>query len=246
MSGIKSTYLLFILVMLAGVYACEDAPNFSDTPKIEFNNVIFKDDPDAGDADSLIVIIDFEDGDGNLGLGESETQPPFNQKTYYSNKTGAPFNFGSETLEDLLIFDNSRSIDSLPDYAGDAICLYWDTNPQLFLADGTQLDDTVYFQFNPRHNNLLIDFYVNEGDGFEKFEWTLRNDCLPLISRFPILNDDGGDRPLEGTIRYSIQSLGFKTFFKENLVKVRITLIDRAGHYSNTVESPPFRLSDID
>ncbi len=236
---------LSVLFLTAHIVGCNEAPEFPNTPKIEFNSVIFRD-VGNGDADSLIVNISFEDGDGNLGLGSQESAAPYNQKNYFSNKSGGPFSFGTETIDDLLTFSDINSIDTLPPYSGDAICLNWDTNPDLFFEDGTQLEDTVYFQFNQSHYNIFIDFFVNRGSDFEFYDWRLENSCSTLDGRFPLLNLEDGERALEGTIRYSMPSVGFRSIFGEDQMKLAITIIDRDGNFSNTVETPPFRLSEID
>ncbi|QSE97162.1 hypothetical protein [Fulvivirga lutea] len=240
----KTLFNLLLFSLLA--FACSEAPEFPNTPKIEFNNIIFKDLGD--DADSLIVLIDFEDGDGDLGLGSEEVTPPFNQKNYFSNKTGQFFDFGNETLGDLLRFANRAEIDTLPDFVGDAKCLYWDTSPDIFLPDGTELKDTVYFQFNERHYNFLVEFFIDNGSGFEEYDWRIESgDCSPSFDgRFPILNESGKEKAIEGTIRYGMPSFGFETVLGDRQVKLAITIIDRRGNYSNRIETPPFRLSEID
>lgn len=238
--------IIYLIVLSVVITSCTDAPEFPNTPKIEFSDVLFKD-LGNGEADSLIISLKFEDGDGDLGLGAQELAPPYNQKNYYSNKTGALFNFDTEVFDDLLKYSDKAVIDSLPDYAGEAICLRWDTNPDLFFQDGTQVQDTLYFNFNVRHHNILIDFFVDRGNGFELFDWLLEIDCSTNFNgRFPLLNTEGDERALEGTIRYGMTSVGFNPIFGEDLMKLKITVIDRAGNFSETIETPSFRLSEID
>lgn len=237
-----------IFVAFLALTSCFDAPEFDTTPKIEYSSVKFKDVGTNSDADSLIIFLNFEDGDGDLGLSTQELSPPFNQKTYFSNKTGQPINLlNSFPLEDLMVLSNRSIIDTLPSFAGAPKCFNWDTNPELFLNNGDQLKDTVYFQFNPRHYNIFVDFFVDNGGTFTKFDWRLEIDCSTNFDgRFPILNDTGKDKGLEGTLKYGMVSVGFKSIFKDNLMKLKITILDRSGNYSNTIETPPFRLSEID
>ena len=56
------------LIMLFGSMGCTDAPNFSETPFIEFIGMS-KDTMLQGlnEQDSLVVFIHFEDGDGDIG-----------------------------------------------------------------------------------------------------------------------------------------------------------------------------------
>ncbi|TDB67871.1 hypothetical protein [Arundinibacter roseus] len=59
-----------ILVSL-GLLGCVDSPNFDNTPSIQYNSIdkftIF-DTFSQANADSLVITIDFEDGDGDLGV----------------------------------------------------------------------------------------------------------------------------------------------------------------------------------
>lgn len=236
--------ILFLGILIL-ITSCNEAPEFPNTPKIEFNNIIFKD--VSQEADSLIVYIDFEDGDGDLGLGTEELAPPFNEKNYFSNKTGKLFDFDSETSEDLLVLSNRSTIDSLPPFFGDSKCLNWDTDPELFFTDGSQFSDTVYFQFNDRHNNFIVDWFVDSGSGLDEFNWRLELDCsTDYNGRFPSLNNTGKAKPLQGTIKYAMASFGFKSILQDKTIKLKIRIIDRSGNYSNTIETPPFKLSEID
>lgn len=253
---------LLPIIILSLLASCIDAPEFPDTPKIKFNQIIFKD--LSNGSDSLIVSIDFEDGDGDLGLSGDETAPPYNQRIYFSNKTGrelpVPTNRITETeleafADELMTFADRATVDTLPPYSGDAICLNWDTSIELeipvTLNDGRDViaqfeSDTIYFKTNPRHFNFLVDYYINRGAGFELFDWKLEIDCsTDFNGRFPKLNFEEEDKAIEGTIRYGMPSVGFLPLFGDELLKLEVTIIDRAGNFSNTVETPPFRLSDI-
>ena len=239
-------FFILLYGILILITSCNEAPEFPNTPKIEFNNIIFKD-ISGGEADSLILYIDFQDGDGDLGLGTEEIAPPYNEKNYFSNKTGDLFDFDNETVDDLMVLSNRSTIDTLPSYFGDAKCLNWDENPDLFLTNGSQLNDTVYFQFNERHYNFLIDWFVDKGSGFESFDWRLDIDCsTDYNGRFPYLKDTNKSKSLEGTIKYGMTSFGFKSIFQDYTLKLRIKILDRSGNYSNAIETPPFKLSDID
>jgi hypothetical protein len=252
-----NTFLFLGVAILAT--SCFDAPQFPDAPKIEFKSIIFKDLTTG--SDSLNLFIDFEDGDGDLGLATDELEPPFHQKSYFLksvnsfvafNDTPIPESDVPGLISDLLKLSDKNIVDSLPDYSGDQICLNWDTNLTLQTLKGqsietTKVNDTIYFQFNKMYHNIFVEYFVDRGTGFQKFDWRLEIDCSTNFDgRFPILNDDGKPRPLEGTIKYGMVSVGFKSLFKDDLMKLKVTILDRSGKYSNTIETPPFRLSDID
>lgn len=255
---------LSIALIAVVLFSCVEAPEFPNTPKIEFNRVIFKD-LGSGQADSLIVFVDFEDGDGDLGLDASEIAAPFNQQNYFNNKNGqvlpVPTNRITEQelaifADNLMTFSDRAAIDSLPDYSGNAICLNWDTTTEIeipvTLNDGSLATavfsaDTIYYQINERHYNFLIEYFIDRGSGFELFDWRLEIDCsTDFNGRFPILNPESNDKALEGTIKYGMTSVGFNPLFGDSQLKLRMTILDRAGNYSNTIETPPFRLSEID
>lgn len=52
--------------------SCFNPPEFPVEPKIEFVDWYFKDSPDLSDDDTLVVVISFQDGDGDLGLASDD------------------------------------------------------------------------------------------------------------------------------------------------------------------------------
>ncbi|WP_276496991.1 hypothetical protein [Pontibacter litorisediminis] len=90
---LKYSPLLLVLALALG--GCREEPNYSDIPAITFdrveqytytkNRVVF---------DSLVIAVDYQDGDGDLGLSRGENgsqsgpdfEPPFNSGSqYYDN-----------------------------------------------------------------------------------------------------------------------------------------------------------------
>lgn len=72
--------LIFSFAIL--LFSCEKNNNgIGDIPKITFAKYIKSD-----DESTLKLIINYEDGDGDLGLKDEDTLPPFNAKSkYYTN-----------------------------------------------------------------------------------------------------------------------------------------------------------------
>lgn len=69
--------------------ACFDPPVFNDEPEISYNKIQFKETPEVADFDTLILYIDFRDGNGDLGLDDNYLDEPFNDSYYYLyNGTG--------------------------------------------------------------------------------------------------------------------------------------------------------------
>ncbi|MCF0040199.1 hypothetical protein [Dyadobacter fanqingshengii] len=65
---------LFI-ILAAGTFGCVDIPDFSDTPKIYYNGIYSEPEQDSSGKnirENVIITIDFEDGDGDLGASADE------------------------------------------------------------------------------------------------------------------------------------------------------------------------------
>lgn len=107
--------------------------------------------------------------------------------------------------------------------------------------------DTFYYEPNPFHYNIEVDFLLQQNGSFEEFDWRalmINGSCgTTFDGRFPVLTDKS--RAVEGTILYSMQSSGFLTLFGVKNLKLRIKIRDRALHTSNTLETPAFTLSGI-
>lgn len=75
--------LILFCFLSVGISACFDPPEFDIIPEISFNKIKFKEVPGAGTNDSLILTINFRDGDGDLGINPDEVEAPFNNFFYY-------------------------------------------------------------------------------------------------------------------------------------------------------------------
>lgn len=118
-------------------------------------------------------------------------------------------------------------------------------------AEFYQLRDTLYRRTNLNHFNLEVRFYLlkNGTDGtneedWEEFDWAAPPFCQPFHMRFPVLSDSP-DRPLEGTIRYAMPSLGFQNLFSIRTLRLKMRIRDRALNLSNVVDTGGFTLRDI-
>lgn len=107
------------------------------------------------------------------------------------------------------------------------------------------LADQFYYELNPYHNNIEIDWLVKNNDGsFSEFDWQSLDCGSSFDGRFPILTDKA--RPVDGTISYAMASSGFLSLFSIKTLKLRFFVRDRALHKSNVVETPEFTLADIE
>lgn len=217
--------------------SCADPPQYSNVPEIVFDNIIFRDIADPSSVDTLIITVRFKDGDGDLGLDATELSAPYHNKTYYRFADGT-----------YVTYKTRRTIpryDTLPAFIKPYNCINWEiktVNAKL---------DTFYFQLNPNHYNIFVDFFVKNNDGsYKEFDWqkefSYPNCGIPFDGRFPILSKDPSSKtPLDGTIRYGMQSTGFLALFSIKTLMLKITIQDRELNKSNTVSTGDFKLLDI-
>lgn len=89
-SSIKYFSIALIVAATAMLHACKPDKNFPDEPIIQFEDIIKVKGQNGKDTIS-IVRISFTDGDGDLGLSQSDTFPPFDTVPYSSNYFAAYF-----------------------------------------------------------------------------------------------------------------------------------------------------------
>lgn len=82
--------LLFLFLGLFGLVACVDIPDFDDTPRIEFNSITKETGEETTPlgtqiVDKVTVTIDFEDGDGDLGITNAQSEDPIYTNSGWGN-----------------------------------------------------------------------------------------------------------------------------------------------------------------
>lgn len=264
MKNNKNLIWVFPLILFA-VSGCYEAPEFPAEPKISYKSVKFYDvlagNPgDPPPPDSLVVAINFQDGDGDLGLeGDGNTERGFPYHSHYyvttdnrliltpsentrllgpsSNDTMPPFNECVDYRRGR--FKNGRFI-NFPKQLGseEASDEYNAAFPE------SPSPDTFYIKPNIFAFNFLLDFLVKKGDKYEVFDWNeaTASGCADNVNgTFPPLYEEGSQgNPLSGELSYAFSSRGYIPYFRNDTVKLRVRIIDRALNISNTVETPPF------
>lgn len=238
--------LVLVGVIGLGLFSCFDPPEYSNTPEITFENLVFVETPSLSNADSLILYINFRDGDGDLGLDPEKDNGCkiingdticYNERFYYTlTSTGQPLNYEAKRTIPELSF--------LPDFVTPYNCTNWEVT-----TDAGIVQDTIYFDLNPDHYNIFIDFLVKQNDGsFSEFDFTTEfiypNCATSFDGRFPILAKNSDltlKNPIEGTLRYAMLSSAFKLQFSIKTLKLRIQIQDRLLNKSNTIETPEFQ-----
>lgn len=224
---------LWLLLIFFGIISCHDRPTFPETPEIKLNDFYFRqiENITGGPTlqDSLVIKVQFEDGDGDLGLFATQTQPPYHLLDIIVS--------GEDTLK---YGDN----DTLPEYN----CFDYEILTQT-ISQGDSLyvkSDTIYVIRNPNHFNFFLTFLVETNNGeFVEFD-TYENLCAgPYHGRFFYLNTAGDVRPLTGELQYGFISAFRIPFRIYDRIKMRIQIQDLKLNKSNIVETEAFRIDEI-
>jgi hypothetical protein len=240
--------ILCLIGMVIGASCCFNPPDFSDVPSIEFEDIRFKEVPGTSTPDSIFLIIDFQDGDGDIGIDGMETAPPFNENWFFlkdpnegtdcENGVTSPCHkvsfYDDSEKENYVTYSLRRTsinYDTLPEYIAP-----YDCSNYLILRDDTNKPiDTFYIEPNPRYYNIFVELEVKNNDGtYYKFEYP-GCELNALNGRIPILAKDKDisvKLPLDGTITYKIVSNALQQLSGKTL-RFKFWILDRAGHASN-------------
>lgn len=214
---------LWFLLLMFLVFSCYERPEFSNVPAIKLKDFYFAS-TDYELLDSLVVIIEFQDGDGDLGLTADEVNDPYQLYTIL---------FDGDSIK---IGDS----DTLPPYN----CLDYEII-QKPSEPGTPAEvDTFYVQRNPNYFNYFLDFYTLENGKWHLYDPAVERNCSPRYhGRFFPLNTRGDVRPLTGELKYGLTS-GFRLLFRYDTLKLHIQIQDRALNRSNVLATDAFLIQD--
>jgi len=88
----NTTKIMIFLAFLAFLAtACFKAPQYADTPAIAFESI--RNAPAGTGTDSVILTVSYQDGNGDLGLGDDDKNPPFQELNSNGSVNTAFFNF---------------------------------------------------------------------------------------------------------------------------------------------------------
>ncbi|HLT71777.1 MAG TPA: hypothetical protein VKZ75_03970 [Cyclobacteriaceae bacterium] len=288
------TRLAIFGLVLAMFNSCFDPPEYSIVPNIEYQNIEFVEVGGFSEPDTILLYIDFRDGDGDLGLSNTDVAHPYHDSNFFlEDGSGGFIKVATELrysdIPPMISLSGEQgklATSRTRNKPGYSYLPEFDRNgcPDYFLRNGTPdtayykydyvyiseedshiidetyfvedtltagdlpdiyvVRDTVYFKPNPFHNNIRIDWLVQNNDGsFTEFDWSEIDCATTFDGRFPILEDR--TRAVEGTLRYSMVSIGFLQLFSIKTLKLRISIWDRGLHQSNIIETPQFTLNDI-
>ena len=299
----SARFIAFSIVISITLYSCFRPNDFDEVPLISFQNLQFVEGP-GNIPDSLILTIDFQDGDGNLGIPESVGTPPYHQYDFVIDANNRFVTLGGQGFQppfDRTFLDSGPNglilrvpdetfseVDNRPPdfdcqfYVVDSIQAFWNAPFPPYTLDifefecqnavqpcvvrDTLLDgngvgffqtrlDTFLIAKNDRSQNIFVDFFRKRNGEYELIDWTRifsEDGCgTDFDGRFPIFDDDRarGGKSLEGTIRYSMQSEGFRLVLRNDTFKIQVKISDfgtvESNNVSNTVESPDLTLQQI-
>jgi hypothetical protein len=190
------------------------------TPSITFESVRYA--PGPSGFDSLIVTIGSQDGDGDLGLTGADNDPPYQ-----------PLNFPLNSQNEFILFGDPEAPDQF--------------NVCDFVTDmdvtGDDIPDTVYVEINQNSFNIEVDYFIKRDGQYQEYDWRREFgpfSCITFDGRYPLLNSAEFERPLAGSLSYTMISSGFLPIFGNDTLQLRVEIKDRALNISNTVESPDF------
>lgn len=250
-------------------YTCQEPDPFPNTPRIYFNNIEYVEILENGSQDSLILYFDFEDGNGDLGLEGFETQAPYNDYNFYYDASSTLITFNQTDVElPITKFDYQNDAfqeyneDIRPEY--DCInyeILYINYQDRTYLSPGQEPDesqsglfelDTIFLERNPFRNNIEVKYFRKRGfDQYEEIDWRfVANEfgCgLTYDGRFPVLDGESisSSSSLEGTIKYSMNSFGFRTLLRKDTFNIQFRIFDRALNASNWSETGDITLDQL-
>src|SRR6478736_220578 len=174
----KTIWRLVIgLFLPAFVISCFNPPEYPIVPEIEFKSIKFVDTPEpAGQlvADTLVLSVDFKDGDGDIGFSDedlnvSESTAKYAERIYFGTDgkkwaIGDLFQLSQSKdpndvalYKSLIKYKNRKSspYDTLPAYVKPYDCINWEILQNTTVTPAVTID-TLYFKLNPNHYNIFV------------------------------------------------------------------------------------------
>ena len=240
---------IIALIMFFFLFSCIEDNNVSDIPSISYESLEFKKSDNSFNQDSLIITINFIDGDGNLGLSNDENNHPYHPYNAIIDQEFNWITLGSNNITPPLYIYEPNGVyylysneDDRPSY-----------NCEDYIIDTvntTNKLDTFYIQKNENNKNIFIEFYKKENNEFVLIDWKRIFDeeygCgIDFNSRFPPLNISNSSQLLSGKLRYGMVSYGFEMILKNDIFKLKIHIKDRELNTSNIIETPEVTLEEI-
>ncbi|MBA9077922.1 MULTISPECIES: hypothetical protein [Rufibacter] len=176
----QKTFLPFAMAFAIGLSSCVKDPDFPMEPSLSFREVeqsTVTNNPSVGVYEKLILVLRFQDGDGNLGLSPNREKYPGDFKGPFADNQKYHYNWFA----------------------------------------------TTYKKVNGKYEVLKIS-----------------NTPLVYNGRFPRIDSEDRQEPLEGDIRYTIEINKKSTgsfIQRGDTIRFDVFIVDRALNESNTVST---------
>lgn len=241
---IRTAQISVILITLL-FSGCFTPPEFSSIPNIEFNDLRYM--SYAADRDSMILVFNFEDGDGDIGLGSEETYTPYHPVNYVVDSRDSLVTYSDTSVVLPLFLADPRGATSFFSEE-DNRPLYNCSNYQVLDYRGES--DTFYIQKNEYHNNLHIEFQRKRNNQYTRIDFASEFgntscDVVVFNGRIPIFDMDNLGRSLNGSISYAMLSAGFPIVLRQDTFRLKFYIYDRELNKSNEVLSPDLTLREV-
>ena len=105
-------YAALPALLALGVTSCLNPPDYPETPSIEFKGITkqrMTGPNGTADFDRVVISVNYKDGDGDLGLRDTELQPPYNT----NNPDGSLNPDGYNYLCRLQVKDNNNQFNDV-------------------------------------------------------------------------------------------------------------------------------------
>ncbi|MEQ9442872.1 MAG: hypothetical protein RIG62_27775 [Cyclobacteriaceae bacterium] len=226
----QGLYIFGFFFIIMGLSACFDEPDYAAEPVITgIEDFYFVDVP--GGFDTLVMRVNFQDGDGNLGLTARD------EESFEQYILPLP----TDEHGELIKYDPSQGPFNCNKYA-------WPKGINPLVIDGNTITDTVRADQNPLVRNFEITIFTREQNGeYVAIDFGDPAICrAPLGGRFsPLKEDFSNTKPLVGTIQFSAPSLQFRSLFRNDSLRLGVVIRDRTGYESNMAITEAFTLNDI-
>ena len=242
------------IAILIVVTSCFEKDVFPDTPRIEFEEIKFVDLDNA--ADSLILTFSFEDGTGDIGLGNGpDLLSPFQVYDLIIDDEDSTItiNQAPSTIQ----FPLHRAPVLIDEQNGEIAYFFFPESKTFFSSEDNRPaygcdfyeiieEDTFYVARNEFHFNFHIEFQRKIGENYEpiNFRETFNSTNCSLGNfngRIPVFDPDGKS----GTINYAMLSQAFRLAFIDDIIRAKFFIYDRAQNKSNEAFTSDFILSEI-
>lgn len=244
MRSIVGSVLVFLVIV--GLDGCFTAPVYPVTPQISLIDLKFGKGTKAL-FDSIKLVINFKDGDGDLGLTSDDTLTDVYATKYYYLFQNKLLNYRAKLANPNLTVNGKK----LPDFVDPYNCSNWEIRRKTINGVLTNVD-TVYFELNDNTYNIFVDYYIDDGtNNFTKFDpitYFKYPNCssLSFNGRFPVLSSDLGKKlPLDGILTYFMKSSSFDVIIGAKRFYLEIAIQDRALNKSNKLTTDIVTLNSI-